>query len=334
MRNNLEIIYNDINNINIDLSKLKDKSILITGASGLIGIYLLALLKTKQKEYNITIHSWTRNEIKNNIKQLFENCHTIIGDITDYNMFNDLPMFDFIIHASGYGQPIKFLEDKVKTLEINTLSTIKLFEKLKKDGTFLFVSSSEVYNGLEHYNIVETEIGTTNTDNLRSCYIEGKRCGESLCHSYSEQGYNVKIIRLSLTYGPGTQKNDTRVLNSLIEKGINNESIDLLDDGKAIRTYCYVSDVIEMFMNILLYSKERTYNVGGLETFSIFDLSKMIGTILNKEVIVPEINNKLIGSSNIVNVSIEKYLTEFNKKDFVKLNNGLKNTIKWQIKNK
>lgn len=328
----LEIIENDIKKINIDVSKLKNKSVLITGASGLIGVYLLSYLKSKQEEYSIKIYAWCKGQIDEIFLPLFNNCELIIGDITDKILFKDIPMFDVIIHSSGYGQPTKFLSDKIKTIELNTLSTIWLFEKLDKNGLFLFMSSSEIYDGLDEYDIPEEEIGNTNTNHPRSCYIEGKKCGESICHAYIEQGINVKIVRLSLAYGPGTKKGDTRVVNSLIEKAIKNDTINLLDGGGSIRTYCYVTDVIEMMLNILLFSKHHTYNVGGTESLSILELSYIIGGFFNKNIYVPTIANELKGSPKIVSISIDRYLDEFNKSNFVLLEEGLKNTIDWQNK--
>jgi nucleoside-diphosphate-sugar epimerase len=328
----LNIINEDLKKIDIDLSKLKNKSILITGASGLLGVYLLSYIKSQQEKYNITIYVWTKNSIDPIFAPLFENCVLITGDITDKSMYKDIPQLDYIIHSSGYGQPAKFLIDKIKTIEINTVSTIWLFEKLKKDGTFLFVSSSEIYDGLDEYDIPEEEIGNTTPDHPRACYIEGKKCGEAICHTYIEQGINAKIVRVSLTYGPGTKKGDTRVVNSLIEKAIKNPTIKLLDSGESIRTYAYVTDVIEMIMNIGLYGKKTTYNVGGTESFTIRELARDIGKIFDKNIEIPLISKEINGSPQIVNICIDRYLEEFNKTNFVVINEGLISTINWQKK--
>lgn len=306
------------------MPNLNGKKVLITGASGLIGVHLIESIS------NGDIYTWTKNEIDIYLKDKFNNCNIIQRDITDINSFNDLPKFDIIIHSAGYGQPGKFLDDKIKTIQLNTTSTIELFKKLKTDGKFLFVSTSELYNGLNNFFIKETDIGTTNTDHFRSCYIEGKRCGESICHSYKERGYDVKIARLCLAYGEYTKRGDHRVLNSLIEKAIKNNKIELMDNGDAIRTYCYVKDVVDMFWNILLNGKDVTYNVGGDSKLSILDLAKKIGLYFNKEVIVPEINNEILGNPKIVNISIDKYLNEFGCKQFLNFDDGLRKTIEWQ----
>ncbi len=328
------LIENECNEIvkKIDFTQLKNKRVLVTGASGLIGIYMICCLKQIAKENNITIEAMIRNKIEKNFENIFEGVKIITADITDNSTFDYLPIYDVIIHAAGYGQPGKFLEDKIKTITLNTTSTINLFNKLNKDGKFLFVSTSELYSGLDYENISESQMGTTNTDHPRSCYIEGKRCGESICHSYISKGYDVKIVRLSLAYGPGTKKNDHRVLNSIIEKGLTKDKIELMDDGSAVRTYCYITDTIEMFWNVLLFGKYNLYNIGGKSVTTILDLAKLIGYILNKDVNTPLTNKELVGNPKVVNISIDRYLNEFNKKEFVSLNDGINNTIEWQKK--
>jgi UDP-glucuronate decarboxylase len=314
----------------IDFEGLKNKKILITGASGLVGLYLVSCLNHLIKTHNIKIFVWVKSDIDPNVKLIFDNCTIIQSDITNLDNFDLLPNFDYIIHSAGYGQPDRFMEDKIKTIQLNTTSTINLFNKLDKSGRFLFLSTSELYSGLDYENIKEFEIGTTTPNHPRSCYIEGKRCGESICNIYKDMGYDVKIVRLSLAYGPGTKKHDKRVINSLIEKGIKNDKITLLDSGDAIRTYCYITDVIEMIWNIFLFGKESLYNVGGNSITSIYELSLLIGDMLKKPVEIPLNLNKQIGNPKIVNVSIEKYKSEFGEKPFIDLKTGLKNTINWQ----
>ena len=313
----------------INFAKLKDKSILITGASGLVGLFLISSLKRVQKDLNISITAWVNNEVPDFIETNFKNCNIIKGDITDIEIFKNLTQFDYIIHSAGYGQPIKFVKNKVKTIQINTESTTRLFNLLKKEGTFLFISSSEIYNGLETVNITEDMMGNTNTNHFRSCYIEGKKCGESICQAFAEDGYNVKIARLSLAYGPGTRRDDERVINTFIKKGLQNDSINLMDNGLAIRTYCYITDAVEMLWNITLNGRETVYNVGGVTTTSIVELANTIGKLINKPVQLPLVLQPLEGNPKIVNISCARYITEFNKTVFVSLKEGIEKTINW-----
>ena len=312
----------------IDFSQLKGKKILITGASGIIGIYLTACLKEFSNNEYIDIHLWIKNEIDLKHKWIFDSCFVFKQDITNISNIENLQKYDIIIHAAGYGQPNKFLHDKIKTIELNTAVTSKLLSLLKPDGKFLFISTSELYSGNDSENITEEQIGNTNTNQPRAAYIEGKRCGEAICYSYNNP--NIKIARLSLAYGAGTKPNDDRVLNQLVQKGLTGDNITLMDDGSAIRTYLYISDCVEMLFNILLHGKEQLYNVGGKSKTSILDLAKLIGSKLKKPVIAPQSQNALVGNPKIVNISIDKYIKEFNKTDFVSLEEGITNTIEWQ----
>lgn len=327
----VELIENEAKSIinTIDFTPLRNKSVLITGASGIIGLYLTATLQQLRKKLNIDISVWTNSKIPDYLNPIFEECTTICGDITDSTFFDNLPQYDCIIHAAGYGQPLKFIKNKVKTIQINTQSTINLLNLLKSDGRFLFISSSEIYNGIEQDSLIEDMMGNTNTNHPRSCYIEGKKCGETICYTYAEENKNIKIARLSLAYGPGTRIDDERVFNTFIKKGLTEDNISLLDNGAAIRTYCYVTDAIEMLWNICLNSKHTVYNVGGVSRTSIYDLAVTIGKSLGKEVILPEYQQPLSGNPKIVNVSCKRYIQEFNKSTFVHLNTGIDNTIKW-----
>jgi nucleoside-diphosphate-sugar epimerase len=337
----LEIINNECYEIvnNIDFSSLKNKKVLITGASGIIGVYMLSCLQQVRKDFDVGIYCWVNSDIDPIFQDLFKDCVIIKGDICSESLLDGMQDhlsetlcgFDMIIHAAGYAQPNKFLENKVKTIQLNTNSTTRLFNMLNNGGTFVFMSTSEVYSGLDNDNISENDIGTSRPDHPRSCYIEGKRCGESICHAFSNENANVKIIRLSLAYGPGTKKNDQRVLNSLFQKAFETGKINLLDSGSSMRTYGYISDIIEMIWNISLYGKQIVYNVAGQSKTSIFDLAKQISSLTNVPINAPaDDSSQLAGVPKNVNLNLERYFTEFNKTNFVSLEEGLKRTMEWQ----
>ena len=326
----MNFLNKDIDNVvkNINFSSLQNKKVLITGASGLVGFYLAQCIKKLQNELNIDLYLSYKNSIPNYLKEYYDFPYTEIKeDITSIKL--EPKFFDIIIHSSGYAQPMKFLSDSLTTIKINTHATINLLDSLKSDGKFLFVSTSELYSGNDNFNIDESQIGTSTPSHSRACYIESKRCGEAICHSYITLGYDVKIARLSLAYGPFTKLGDLRVLNSIIDKGLNNNTIELMDDGSALRTYCYITDVVEMFWNILLHGSEITYNVSGFSNISIKELAENVGSKLNKKVITPISLNGLTGSPKIVNISSEKYINEFNKQDFVNMEHGIENVIEW-----
>ncbi len=235
-------------------------------------------------------------------------------------------VFDAVIYAAGYGQPQLFGKDKVKTIEINTTSLIESFKWLKPSGKFLFISSSEVYSGAPSPH-KETDIGTTNPQHPRACYIEGKRCGEAICMAYKEQGYDVKIARLALAYGPGTKPHDTRVLNQFVEQALTSGEIKLRDKGEAIRTYGYIDDVVTQLLSILFEGKDVVYNVGGDSTLSISNLARRIATETNSTLSFGDAS--LEGAPEDVKLDMSKTLTEF-PMTLTPIYDGLKKTIEYQ----
>ena len=266
------------------------------------------------------------------IAELFESCNIIYGNLTNCEAIKQVnEKFDVIIHAAGYAQPQKFTGDKLNTIKLNTEATSNLFDLLNSDGTFVFCSTSELYSGLMKENISENEIGTSTPDHPRACYIESKRCGETICHAFKDKGFNVKIARISLAYGPGTRLNDSRVMHNIIDKGLIEGKVKLLDSGNSIRTYCYVTDIVEMLWNITLHGQDMVYNVGGISKISIKELAEKISKKLNASLSIPEDDSQgLSGNPKIVNLSLSKYINEFDKKNFVQMDEGIENTINWQ----
>lgn len=284
---------------------MKKKTILICGAYGLIGSNICKRLEKDYPDIEITKVKF----------DTFENSYE-----------DNLHKFDYVIYATGYGQPQMFGKDKVLTIKCNTEGVWEAFDYLKPNGKFLFISSSEIYSGAPSPH-KETDIGMTTPQHTRACYIEGKRCGEAICMAYKEQGYDVKIARLALAYGEGTKKGDTRVLNQLIEQALTKKEIHLLDDGSAVRTYGYVDDIVEMLLNVLFNGKDIVYNVGGISKVSILDIANYIGSITKSKVILGD--KKLEGSPDSVQLDLSKYLNEF-PITFTDFGIGIQKTINYQ----
>lgn len=295
------------------------KRILITGAYGLVGANICKILERDYPDIEITKVKF--DELESAKLKILR------SDISDEDYRNG-DFFDYIIHAAGYGQPQMFSKDKIACIKINTDITDKLFSLLKKEGKFLFISTSEVYSGATPPH-TEDMIGTTTPQHPRACYIEGKRCGEAICMAYREQGYDVKIARLALAYGPGTKPKDTRVLNQLIEKALTTGVINLMDSGNAIRTYCYIDDAVDLLLNILFNGTQSVYNVGGTSTLSIKELAMLIAENTKAKVILGK--KTLNGSPDTVRLDMSKTLHEF-PRSFIGIEEGIIRTINYQKK--
>lgn len=314
-----------------DFRKLAGKRVMVTGAGGLIGInFLASLVRIAGKAPGLKIfpvlHSKPAAFLAPFLKHKAVRVYR--GDLTEDNFLKTLPKADIIIHAAGSGEPGKFMADALSSLKINTSTTFKLFEKLAGKGTFLFISSSDIYGGLKSPKYSEDQIGTTNTDHPRACYIEGKRTGETICGLYRREGVKAYSVRLSAVYGPGGRSGDQRALPSFIRKGLAGK-IDLLDAGEAKRTFCYISDAVEMMWYIILSGKKGCYNVGGISTVKIGELARLIGKAMKVPVSVPGVNAGIAGAPAAVKLDLGRLLAEYKKKNFIGLEEGLERTVAW-----
>ncbi len=321
-----------INN-NLSLGALEGAEVTITGATGLVGLNIVSALVFYNKKYakkKIHINAISYSKPSGVISELFEDENVIntYGDIADHKFIETIPVSDYIIHSAGYGQPAKFMDDKIKTISINTTATIGLIKRLKDNGSFLFLSSSEVYSGSASLSNRENDIGTTDPSHPRACYIEGKRTGEAIVNTARANGIKAASARLALAYGPGIKNNDMRVLNQLIEKGIQGE-INLLDTGEAIRTYGYISDVVTMLLNILIENKSAVYNIGGKSVITIRDLALKIGKYMKVPVNIPDTDSFMNDAPNAVGLDLTRIETEYGHKEYIDIDYGLKKTIEW-----
>ena len=323
---------------NIDLSPLKNSSILLTGSNGLLGQYLVHIiyLANKNNKLNCKIYCADFYRPNRNIKRLLTDKKIIPIQIDLSKHFTISHKVNYIFHAACYAQPSKFIRDPFSTIQLNVNATERLLELAKKNkARFLFFSSAEVYGEIpkELIPVPETYNGNCSTTSARAIYGESKRLGETICSIY-RRNYNVKayIARISHVYGPGISIKDERVLGDFIRKALVEKKIKLLDEGKAIKTFGYVADVIRMIMLVILKGKDMTYNVGGIDSISIRELAEEVGRYCHVPVIAPKEKSKLkhIGNDpTFVKLDLSKFKKEFNSFSFVPFSVGIAKNIQW-----
>jgi UDP-glucuronate decarboxylase len=331
-----QIIEQDVSNIlsKISWGKFKDKSILITGANGLIGTYIISTLYSASEKHNLNLKiTGISKSVPNcsiqEIMQRFSDFHFLQENLAESFTFDG--EVDYAIHAATYSPPAKFLENKFETIALNTIVTEKLLHLCRKNrAAMLFVSSSEVYGQAQVIPTPETYNGNCPTTQARSVYSESKRLGETICTAFRDEGVEVRIARVSATYGPGITIRDKRVMGNFIYGGLGRNHIGLVDSGKQERTWLYISDCVAMLLNILLHGKHFVYNIGGYETVSILELARMISEITGSTYSIPEHSaHALMTAPDIVKLDISRVSEEFQINEFVSLKEGLKRTINW-----
>jgi UDP-glucuronate decarboxylase len=300
------------------ITDLTGKHVLVTGGTGLIGLYCMAVLGAVNQRHGLGSLTYTRvhdyGEFNNLVKDLAPHAVWIQADLTVGSQVRTLPRSDIIIHAAGYGQPAKFMANPLATIALNTSAIIHMDSLLEDGGRAMFISSSEVYSGHPYAPHHESYIGTTTPQHPRGAYIEGKRCGEAIAHAINATSTKTyKVARVSLSYGPGTRKNDDRVINHFIRQALTAGGIACKDSGNAGRTYNYISDCVEMLFNILLRGKHEVYNVAGMSDISIRELANTISTLTGTKATFPDGPNHLGDASAPawVKSSVDLYRIEF-----------------------
>lgn len=268
---------------NIPWEKLKGRTVLITGASGMIGIYMLQVLTllNERYDYNIRVIAMLRNakKLPKEVRER-EDVEIIVHDVTErLEVSGDV---HYVIHAASPASPLIMQNQPVETIAANTLGTFNILRlaKEKKAEGYLFISSREVYGqpneGQEFF--YEDTYGFVDQLNPRSCYSEGKKAAETMCVCYhDEYGLNVKLARLAHTYGPGMSIYDGRVQADFLKNVFHNEDIVLKSEGTAVRSYTYIGDAVAGLYRILLDSEDMVYNIGNEEgKVSIRELAEIM----------------------------------------------------------
>ncbi|MDA8905248.1 NAD-dependent epimerase/dehydratase family protein [Candidatus Thioglobus sp.] len=296
------IILEDLNFISKSLvgwGYLRNQSILVTGCSGLLGSYLVKALIYANKAHNLNLKviGVYRNIDSVNLRlseYLDEpNFELILHDIIK-PLPDDFPRVDIIIHAASQASPKFYGVDPVGTILANSTGTENLLNHAVKSKSkkFLFFSSGEVYGSPIYPDelIKENDYGYLDPMNVRSCYAESKRMGETMCVAWGKQyGLHINIVRPFHTYGPGIALNDGRVFADFVANIIKEQDVVLKSDGLAKRPFCYISDATIGFLTVLISGKDaEAYNIGNPATeISIRDLALEIVDLR------PELNLKV-----------------------------------------
>lgn len=257
-------------------------NILVTGAAGFIGGSLCDHLLQEGNEVWAVDNFVTGSPIKTQQLSRYPNFHFLHTDITDQkftDFFLDQPSINQIYHlACPTGVPnIKRLALAIMdTCSLGTTNVLKVAQHHR--ASLVFTSSSEIYG--DPLVFPQSEIYTGNVDPLgaRGPYEEGKRFAEALIVSFGQRFHlPVKIVRLFNVYGPGMLTTDSRVIPQFIDRALSNQPMVVYGDGRQIRTFCFVSDIIAGLKLVMRVGAAGTvYNLGSDQELSILELAQLI----------------------------------------------------------
>jgi nucleoside-diphosphate-sugar epimerase len=274
-------------------SELKNRSVLVTGAYGLIASTVVDVLMCLNQKYGyaIEVYALCRNEQRAHKRfGIYEDSpyfHYLIMDICEKIKGNK--PFDYIIHAACNAHPLAYSTNPIGVIEANIIGTKNCLEYIKQNGgkRLLFVSSSEVYgNSISAIHpekvfgdITETDYGMIDPLKPRSCYAESKRAAESICIAYKNQFHiDITIARPGFIYGAVITEDNSRADAQFLRNAINHQDIVMKSSGNQIRSYCYVLDAALALLTILLEGAcGEAYNIANCNSnVSIYEFAATI----------------------------------------------------------
>jgi len=262
--------------IQVSVSGLRRKTVLITGGAGFLGSHLCDRLIADGHDVICVDNFFTGS--KQNIDHLLGHprFELIRHDVT-FPLYVEV---DQIYNLACPASPIHYQHDPVQTTKTSVHGAINMLGLAKRLKCRIFqASTSEVYGDPSIHPQTESYWGNVNPIGSRSCYDEGKRCAETLFFDYYRQHkLEIKVARIFNTYGPRMHPNDGRVVSNFIVQALKGDDITIYGDGGQTRSFCYVDDLIEGFVRLMNSPAELTgpINLGNPGEFSMRELAELI----------------------------------------------------------
>ena len=251
------------------------KRTLVTGGAGFLGSFLCEKLLDQGHEVIALDNFYTGS--RKNISHLLDHpsFELIRHDIVEPILLE----VDWIFNMACPASPIHYQYNPVKTVKTNVMGAINMLGLAKRvSARILQASTSEVYGDPEIHPQQESYWGSVNPIGLRSCYDEGKRVAETLMMDYHRQNQvDIKLVRIFNTYGPRMHINDGRVVSNFIVAALKEEPLEIFGDGEQTRSFCYVSDLIDVILKMM--NKDDfigPVNIGNPGEFTIRELAEKI----------------------------------------------------------
>ncbi len=248
----------------------------VTGGAGFLGSHLCEKLLAEGMEV-VCIDNLLTGSL-GNVEHLFGRPGFVFlhYDVTNY--LHVPGEVDFVLHFASPASPIDYLELPIQTLKVGSLGTHKALGLAKAKGArFLLASTSEVYGDPLVHPQPESYWGNVNPVGPRGVYDEAKRFAEAMTMAYQRfHGLSTRIVRIFNTYGPRMRVKDGRVVPAFISQALAGQPLTVFGDGSQTRSFCFVDDLIEGIVRVLLGEVSDPVNVGNPSEMSVLQFAEAI----------------------------------------------------------
>lgn len=272
----------------IPWERLRNATLFITGATGLIGTSVIRCLHyvNRKMNLNLSVFALVRNERKaaerfaDEINAGF--LKVVRGSVEEFPGVDKKERIDYVIHAAAQTGSREFVVHPVETIRTAVGGTMNLLEFARERNVkgFVYLSSMEVYGYPEKgHRVTENEIGALSPLTIRNSYPISKIMSEALCCAYAtEYGVPAKICRLTQTFGPGVHENDERIFAYFARCVQEKKNIVLKTTGETEHSYLYTTDAVTALLTIMLKGEPgKAYNAANEETYcSIAEMAQRV----------------------------------------------------------
>lgn len=266
----------------LDLSRFRGKTILVAGATGLVGSCIVdVLMHCKNGGFIVVAAGRNRERARKKFAAYWDAPHFAFVEMDVTQPINGDRRYDYIINAASNASPNFFKQKPVEVIKANIDGVAHLMDYGLAHGMqrMLYVSSGEIYGEGNGETFTERSSGYVDCASVRACYPSSKRAAETLCMAYAEEyGADVVVARLCHTYGPGFTESDNRVYAQFIRNVRRGEDIVLKSRGEQFRSWLYVVDAAAAILHLLLYGeRSQAYNVANAQAnITIRQLAELI----------------------------------------------------------
>jgi len=256
--------------LDIDWDLFRDTTVVLSGASGMVGSFLVDVLMTRNAAdgMNCTVHALARDAagLRTRFARYLGSPNLVLtrADVTEGV---DADKADYVIHAASNTHPVAYASDPIGTITANVQGTYAMLDLARRTQArrTAFLSTVEVYgeNRGDVERFSESDLGYIDCNTVRAGYPESKRTGEALCQAFGAQyGLAVVIPRLPRLFGPTMRFTDTKALSQFLLKALHGEDIVLKSAGNQFYSYCHVADAVSAILRCLACGEPgQAYNV-------------------------------------------------------------------------
>lgn len=253
-----------------------EQPILVTGGAGFLGSHLCDRLLKDGKSLICLDNLVTGTTDNLDHLSKYENFTYLNADVRNPVEMDVSLIFNLACPAS----PPAYQAEPVDTTMTSVLGAFNMLKLAKENGVRIMqASTSEIYGDPNEHPQTESYWGHVNPIGPRSCYDVGKRCAEALFFDHQRVwNTQIKVARIFNTYGPNMRPDDGRVISNFIIEALQNKDITIYGDGLHTRSFCYVDDLIDGFMQIAFSDNDDPgpFNLGNPEEHKIMEIADLI----------------------------------------------------------